>query len=419
MQLSKAKRTIVITILGILGGLMYLIPYIRYTFYDQMMTALQVNDAQMGTIGAVYGIGNLVCYLISGWLADRYNPRNLILIGTAGMALCTFWYAMFPPYWAVLVIHALYSFFSVGLWWCPYLKAVRMLFREDQQSWAYGLGESIRGVAQALVSFIGLAALNAAISAAAGFRGVVLTNAISFAIMVVAVLILYPAGHGGGNKEASLKESIITMLSYLKNPGAWICIVLIACGYCTWVTSGTYYGTYCVRVLNMPESMSSLIAIIRNYVVVIGAGIVGGLINDKFKMKGHGFALWFAMGLIGSLLMFVTEKNGMLMGVIMTLIAGFAFNAILSTYWSTLGPAGISADETGGATGVISLIGLTPDIFACAIVGNLLQKAEDAGNVVGGFHQMIWWMIGWSALGVVSSLLLVKRQKKLQAKATR
>lgn len=394
---------------------MYLIPYIRYTFYDQMMAALQLNDAQIGNIGAMYGIGNLVCYLISGYLADRYNPRNLILIGTGGMAVCTFWYALFPPYGSVMIIHALYSFFSVGLWWCPYLKAVRQLFREDQQSYAYGLGESIRGIAQAIVAFIGLAALEAAIDAVAGFRGVVLTNAIAFTIMFFAVLFLYPAGHGSGNKDVTLKDSVIHMLSYLKKRSAWICILLIGCGYCTWVTSSTYYGTYCVRVLNMPESMSSLIAIIRNYVIVIGAGVIGGLVNDRFKKKGHGFAMFFAIGLLGSALLFISEKNGMLMGVIMTLIAGFAFNAILSTYWSTLGPAGIGADETGGATGVISLIGLSPDIFACAIVSRFIQHGEDTGNVVGGFLQMIWWMIAWSALGIIASLLLAKRQKNIEA----
>ena len=60
MELSKAKRTLVLIILGTIGGLVYLIPLIRYTFYDQMMEALHLTDAQIGDIGAVYGIGNVV-----------------------------------------------------------------------------------------------------------------------------------------------------------------------------------------------------------------------------------------------------------------------------------------------------------------------------------------------------------------------
>lgn len=414
MELSKAKRTLVLIILGTIGGLVYLIPLIRYTFYDQMMEALHLTDAQIGDIGAVYGIGNVVCYLISGYLADRYDPRNLFLVCTGGMALTTFWYATLPSFGAVLVIHVLYSLFSVGLWWSPYLKAVRLLFREDQQSYAYGLGESIRGVGQAIVAFIGLGAMAAAINVVAGFRWVILVNAIAFTIMFFAVLFFYPASHSG-TKNVSLMASIKHMFGFLKTRSAWTCILVIICGYCAWITSSTYYGTYCTRVLNMPESMSSMISIIRNYVIVIGAGVIGGKVNDAFKRKGNGFAMFFAIALVSSALLLVTENHSMLTGVIMTLIACFAVNAILSTYWSTLGPAGISAEETGSATGAISVIALSPDIFACSILGRLIQRAENAGNVVLGFHQMIWWMVAWCALGVIGSLLLVKRQKNVEA----
>lgn len=416
MQMSKGKRNIVLTILGILGGLMYLIPYIRYSFYDQMMEALSLNDAQLGTIGLVYGLGNMVCYLFSGWLADRYTPRTLILIGTGGMALTTFWYALLPGYGSMLIIHALYSVFSVGMWWCPYLKAVRQLFPENLQGTAYGLGESIRGIAQAIVAFIGLSAMTAAVNAAAGFRGVVLTNAIAFAIMFFGVLFLYPKEGGEANKKASLKESILVMLGYLKMPATWIVIFIIMSGYTVWTTASNFLGTYCTRVLNMPDTMSSLVSILRNYVLVFAAGAIGGVVLDKFRKRGNGLMVFFAVTLVSTLALFVTQ-NTVVVGVAITLITAFAVNAIISTYWSSCGPAGFTVEQTGGATGVISLIAFTTDMFTPPVVGNMIQRGEDTGNVIGGFNNMLIWLVVWSILGIVASWLLTKRQTKLEAAA--
>ena len=48
MELDKKKRNIVLVILSMIAGIAYLTPLIRFSFYDQMIVALNINDVQLG-----------------------------------------------------------------------------------------------------------------------------------------------------------------------------------------------------------------------------------------------------------------------------------------------------------------------------------------------------------------------------------
>jgi hypothetical protein len=77
-----------------------------------------------------------------------------------------------------------------------------------------------------------------------------------------------------------------------------------------------------------------------------------------------------------------------------------------------MGEAGVPLATTGMATGVISLIGLTPDIFTGPIIGRLLHYGETRGNIETGFNFMLLWLGIWAVLGVCAALILKKRAAK-------
>lgn len=72
---EQKNRNLVLLILSLIAGLMYLTPLLRFSFYDQMMEALNLTDIQIGTIGSVYAIC-IICYPISGILADKFSTKN-------------------------------------------------------------------------------------------------------------------------------------------------------------------------------------------------------------------------------------------------------------------------------------------------------------------------------------------------------
>lgn len=419
MELSKKKQTTVLLILSAIAGLVYLTPFLRFSFYDQMSTALGLTDRQMGVIGGVYGALNVISYVPSGFLTERMNTKRLLLISMFGMCATTIWYSLYPPFWALVIIHGLYGVFSVGTFWCAYLKSVRSLAPESGQGTIFGLSEGLRGVAQTAVAFLCLGALGIFATYAAGFRAVILINAAVFALLFFAVLFLVPDFDKDAHKTADGKpepvsETLRHIFMGIRNPSNWLCIGIVMCGYALWNTVNGFIGTYCTRVLHISESLSSTLSILRSYIIVFVAGTTGGVFLDRFRTKGQGMMIFFLMCGLAALGLFLTESL-VVVCVVISILTAYFTNCIKSTYWSILGDAGIPAEATGSATGLISLIALTPDFFTPPIISRFIDSADRAGHIETGFHMMLFWMMAWAALGIFFSLLL--KRKKLYSAA--
>lgn len=420
--IDKKQRNIVLAILSVIAGIMYLTPLLRFSFYDQMLVSLEITDIQLGTIGATYGLFNVISYVPSGILADKFNTKFLLVLSCVAMCLVTIWYSVFPGYKALIVIHALFGIFSVGTFWSPYLKAIRNLGPEEEQGRLFGISEALRGVGQTIVAFICLGALGAIATVAAGFRAVLLINAGVFALLAVLVILFVPdldkERAKMEAKETKTTEKVEvedqgTILQTLKSSSTWLCIFVIACGYTVWITANSYLGTYGVRVLKLSPQISSAVSILRSYIIVFVAGVSGGILMDKFEFKGHGLFLAFLATGICALATYMTSSFPIVaLGV--TILIAYFVNVIKSTYWSILGEAGIPMAMTGMATGVISFIGLTPDIFVPPIISRFIEYGERIGNPDLGFNMMLGWMVAWGILGMIAATFLKKRGKKLR-----
>lgn len=412
--MTHGKRYLILVILSLIAGMVYLTPFLRFTFYDQMLVALSIDDAQLGVIGATYGLFNVIGYIPSGFFANKFRTKTMLLVSLAGMALCTVWYAFFPPFEHLVVIHALYGIFSVGTFWSSYLKSVRGLGTDEEAGRMFGMSEGFRGLGNFVIAFGCLGLMGAFAEGVMGFRALLWLNVAVFVLLAVLVIIFVPKdlGETGDGEHESTGAIIKGMFKLLGNPGTWICILLIACGYTLWNTCNGYLGTYTTRILGVDANISSSLAIVRSYLIVFIAGVSGGIVMDKFKTKGQGFIFAYIFNAIAAALVFVTS-GFQVVCVIVTIVVAYAVNILKSTYWSILGDAGFTLEQTGTATAIISLIGLTPDIYTPAILGQVIDTYEKAGNVEMGFNIMLGWMVAWSLLGIVAGFLLKKRKEKL------
>lgn len=409
--MNKSKRTIVLVILSLIAGLVYLTPFLRFTFYDQMKEALHLTDIQIGNIGFIYGFFNVATYILSGFLAERFNTKKLLLISTAGMCIATIVYSFFPPFTVLMIVHAFYGIFSVGTFWSPYLKAIRSLGSEEEQGTMFGLSEGLRGMGQTAVAFLCLGALGIFASQTTGFRVLLYINAAAFALLFVAVLVFVPDfGTPTPSVNSNIQKQENMFAKSLKSSSIWICIFVIICGYALWNTINGYLGTYCTRVLELPASLSSTLSIVRSYIIVFAAGITGGVIMDKFRTKGKGMMVFYSLCALSAIVVLLTQ-NIIMVCILVTLILSYVVNVIKATYWSIMGDAGVPLAETGMATGIISLIGLTPDFFTSPIISRFITYGESRGNIALGFNMMFIWLIVWSVLGVVSGMILKKKKE--------
>ena len=65
-----------------MSTIVYLIPYTYLDFYNPFLEAFQITDGQSGKIMTFFGLTAAPGYFIGGWLADKFNPKKLVVVST-------------------------------------------------------------------------------------------------------------------------------------------------------------------------------------------------------------------------------------------------------------------------------------------------------------------------------------------------
>ena len=86
---SKARKYLTIIALGLAGGSIYFIPYVKYVFYDAQLAAMGINNTQSGLLLTMYTIGNMVLYIPGGYLADKVSTKKALIISLVATSVLT------------------------------------------------------------------------------------------------------------------------------------------------------------------------------------------------------------------------------------------------------------------------------------------------------------------------------------------
>ncbi|WKY44992.1 MFS transporter [Eubacteriaceae bacterium ES2] len=416
MKKFNFRSAMVFLILSATVALAYQLPFLRFTFYDQFAAAYQLSNTQIGLLASALSLTYTICYPIGGWMADRFSMRSMISVTLAAYAVLTFAFAMTTNFAVLMVIHVLYGFFGIATLWSAYLKGIRNLASKDNQSKMFGGSEALRGVIQTLMGFAFLAIVGLAATEAAGMKVLFIFGSIVCAIFFVLALFFLPKTDIKNEENAQVSAVKYSVMDVLKNKGVWVCILVIMFAYITWAMGNAYMTTYTVQVLNISTTTASAIGIVRSYIIVLVAGVFGGIFMDKFSFKGKGFAIVF-VAIIAALIGLLTSAKIVAFSIFLTLVIAFLANILKSTYWSIMDQAGIPVGMTGLATGLISFIAFIPDVLYGPICGKWLDDAATAGDVSVGFNKIFILLIVCGVLGILSSLLLIRQTKEVNGMA--
>ena len=138
-QNDRQTNWIQIFILCLAGGTIFILPYLRYGYYDAMIASLGITNTQLGTIMAAYGAFTLPSYLIGGFLADRFPARNLLVFSFLSTALGGFYLMTNPGYTGTLLIHGFWGISTVLTFWAAYFKIVRLSAATENQGKIFGI----------------------------------------------------------------------------------------------------------------------------------------------------------------------------------------------------------------------------------------------------------------------------------------
>ncbi len=405
---GKLKKYITVVALGLAGGSIYFLPYIKYVFYDAQIAAMGINNTQSGLLLSMYTIGNMILYIPGGILADKFSPKKSLIISLLSTAVLTFIYAFTFDYTIALGIWFCLSFSTAFVFWSSLMKAVRMIGTEKEQGFMYGLYYACNGLSGALIQAVALTVSGQAGDIVSGFFRACMVGGIFNVIAAVALFFLLDDKHvaqGEASEESRFRFKDVGVL--LKRPTVWMVSLIILCGYGIY-SSSSYFTPYLTDVMGISASSSGLVTVLRTYVFMLLAP-VGGLIADKvFKStsKWLALALTILAVLYGGVLL-LPEGISSSMAILYSLLPGAVGLMMYGVVFSVVSEAGVSRAMTGTVIGLTSIIGYLPDFFYSAMFGSWLDKNGNAG-----YNQIFLFLAATALLGAVIAFLVSRNSKK-------
>jgi nitrate/nitrite transporter NarK len=305
------------------------------------------------------------------------------------------------------------AFASGFVFWTALLKAIRIIGTEEEQGRMYGIYYAANGTTAAIIAAVNLWAYNLGGGDAnmkMGFFFAVVSMAVFTLVATILVGIFL---EGKTDKDLSTAEEdkfhFGDVLTVVKNPAVWLISIVFFCVYGVYSCS-SYFTPYLTDVIKLSTTAAGVCAILRQYVVMLVAAPLGGILADKVFKSTLG---WFRFGgfiLAVSIVLIILvgiEAPAMLVAVL-TLIPGLFSMCLYGVMFSTMHEINIPLKVAGTAIGVASIVGYLPDMFLNTIFGNILDKSSGAG----GYFQIFGILAAFCVIVVVVCSYLYAKNVK-------
>jgi len=408
--MSRASKFLAILSLGVAGGSIYLIPYIRYVFYDWQLEALSITNTQLGVLSTVYAIGCMILYIPGGMIADKLSTKKCILISLVTTTALTAILALVSGYGVALFIWFLFAFSTTFVFWGSLMKTIRMIGTEKEQGFMFGLYYLGNGVTGAIVNSVALNLSNMGVDGSAKFTICVLTYAASTLVAAVLVFIfvkekLYV------DTEVTINEFKVSQVrEVLKNPTVWVFAFIIFAAYTVGYSGGTMFTPYLTEVVGITPEESGVLSIIRTYIFYILAPVSGIIADKVFHSTSRWFMILFTiLALLYFGVLAIPSTASVTLVSYYTLLPGLFGLALYGIMFSIASETRIPALVMGTAVGIASVIGYSPDFFMWTLFGSWLD------NYGGGGYSYVFMYLGVvSVIGIVASFYIRRRAVSAQ-----
>lgn len=409
--MSKVQKYLSVLALSLAGGSIYLIPYIRYVFYDHQMAAMGITNQQIGLLSTVFGIGAMILYAPGGIVVDRLSTKKCLLVSLIATTILTVTYAFcFHSYIISLVIWFLLSISTVFVFWSALIKTIRLVGNSDEQGFIFGLYYMGNGLTGAAVNGIAIWAFRFNSDVTQQFFNAVLIYAAATTVAAIAVFFLVKEER---EKSEALKINEFRMdqvMTLLKNPVVWVFSLIIFAGYSVY-SSTSYFTPYLTNVVGLSAADSGVLSILRTYIFYIITPFAGIFCDKVFKSTSKFFTIMFlilAALFAGVMAIPATAGSGIVS--FYSLLPGLFGLALYGISFSIATETKIPIIAMGTAVGIASVIGYTPDFFMATMFGTWLDNHGNAG-----YNYIFTFLAAVCVIGAVASFYV--RKKSLVARS--
>ena len=404
LKRESIRKWLVMGVLCISAGSIYLLPFLQEVYYKPLADALSLNNTEVGSLMSIYGVFAMLSYFPGGWIADKVSPRILITFSLISTGLIGLYFATLPSYQISLIIHALWGITTTLLFWSAIVRVTRNWAPTNEQGRAFGILQMGRGVSDILMSMPILAVFGILGSSYFALSMVIVQISLLTIISgLIAWFVLEDEDGGENSSVGTFNSGLREITTVLKLPVVWLIAVVVLAAY------SAYWGTY--RFTSYSTDIFSL-SVVAAGAISIGkmwmsppSALLAGFISDKIGIA-KSVAILFVV-LIFSFIVFAFMPGipSLLPVMIVNVaIASLAVFALRGIYFALLEEGGIPMIITGTATGFISMIGFTPDVFMPLIGGVLLDNLPS----VEGYRIFFLIVAGICGLGLMAALMIYR-----------
>lgn len=374
IQKTKFQKYLGLAILAWGGTFIYQVPLLRYVLYEPLREALALTHAQFGDLQAWYGYLATATYLPGGWLADRFSTRKLLTFSFVTTAGLGFYFATFPGYLELVIIHALWGITTTLTFWAAMIRACKDMAGSDEQGKFFGLLEGGRGLASILGTAAALWLFNIIADQSLGVKAAIWVKAGGCLLAAVLTWVFFK-----DPVELKPGPSLFTdILAIMKSPLVWALSLIIFCCY-TAFTVGSYMNPYLTNVSGFSVATAGVLATTWLYVGQLAAAPVSGFLADKIGRPKTVSICFALLVVIYVIIIIIPGDPAMATYTAITFICFYlSIYAIRGIYFAIIEDMRIPSAIAGGAVGLASLIGFTPDFITFKIAGPILDKFPGA-----------------------------------------
>jgi len=390
--------------LVIAGESIYMLPYMRKTFQTSMEAVYSITASEIGILNSTFGVLAIICYFPSGWTADRFPLKNLLIISLIATGLGGFSMLFIRSFEALLVIHAFWGVTSILTFWSALIKATRNWANTDEQGKGFGLLDAGRGAVAALIASTATYGFSVADILETSLSYVI--GIYSIAPIIAAFILMFSMKEPKAIKireRKSLSEKV-QLTTMLQNRKIMIMAGIIFCAYTLYVGSFDL-PAYAERAFDLTRTEAAMIGTLRDWLRPIMA-LLAGILADKFTGSRTIFISFLLLLLCYASIALIGEKAVLFFFWFQLIGIASAVFALRGIYFALLEELELSLSHTGKVVGLVSFIGYIPDAFIHLISGLIV----DEGSSYQGYFDFFLLLAFVALLGLLISAYLISLQ---------
>ncbi len=390
--------------------IVYLIPYTYLDFYNHFLEAFHVTDGQAGKIMTFFGLTATPGYLVGGWLADKFNPKKLVVISTLATGIIGLVMSFVSGFAMLAVIYFIFGITTTCMHWGAFLKMIKSWGSAEEQGRLFGVENSMFG-AVGLISTYVILGLVTFLFKDAGFRGGMQVYSIVTILTGLATWLIVPYDKASQVDMGDDKIDFRVIGKVLKMPVTWY-LGAFTWGYFMVRSTVPYLNPLMTDVYGIGIALAAFITTTLRSGMNMVFGPIGGYFIDK---KGRSTPVV----MFGSIATLIFTVAIVILPKRADLFAPFLCIAVLVTISSYLNSSALYTPVTearvpfayvGTVLGIASTLGYSTDAWIYNACGYWVDHYGDMA------YNFIFMLQAFGAVVMIASgLLLARLYKKKQS----